>query len=314
MCPASLFPATPFGTSFMWQISCQVPESAADAFEEYLRRYCGAVSAIAGVNDVSWRLEGLTDVEPDRAAVERGAEALARDIGHDPPKFVYDLRPPINWLAENLASFPPVRHGRFFVHGTHHEEALPGGVIPLVLDAGTAFGSGEHPTTGGCLLAIDRLAKVFNFARPLDVGCGSGILALAMAKTWRVPVLASDIDPESVIVTRKNAAQNRVTHLIQAVESNGYKHRLIKTRGPYDLVTANILARPLAKLARDLGRLTMSGGVAILSGVVERDAAWMIRVHRLVGFHLLSHTVTKGWSTLVFEKRGARSQAVDSSA
>jgi len=180
---------------------------------------------------------------------------------------------------------------------------MPGGVIPLQLDAGTAFGSGEHPTTAGCLLALDRLARKFRFKHPLDVGCGSGILALAMAKTWRVPVLASDIDLESVLVARANAKQNRVSDLIRALESNGYKDRDIIRGRPYDLVTSNILARPLAKLALDLGRVTAPGSVAIISGVVQRDAAWMARAHRQIGFHLLAHTIIKGWSTLVLEKR-----------
>ena len=299
MAPASLNS----GTGFLWQIACRVPEFAVDLFDEYLRRYCAAVSATASVTDTLWRIEGLTDVEPDRAAVERGAQALARDLGLDAPTFIYDLRPPINWLVENLASFPPVHHGRYLVHGTHFEGPMPGGVIPLQLDAGTAFGSGEHPTTAGCLLALDRLARKFRFRRPLDVGCGSGILALAMAKTWRVPVLASDIDLESVVVIRANAKQNQVSGLIRAVESNGYQHRDIVRGRPYELVTANILARPLAKLALDLGRVTAPGSVAIISGVVQRDAAWMVRVHRQVGFHLLAHTVIKGWSTLMLEKR-----------
>ncbi|MBC8242170.1 MAG: 50S ribosomal protein L11 methyltransferase [Alphaproteobacteria bacterium] len=292
-----------FGNGFLWQITCRVPTQGVDLFEEYLRHYCGAVSATAGVNDSLWRIEGLTDVEPDRAAVERGARALVRDLDLDAPTFIYDLRPPINWLAENLASFPPVRHGRYFVHGSHFDEPVPGGVIPLQLDAGTAFGSGEHPTTGGCLLALDRLARKYRFTRPLDVGCGPGILTMAMAKTWGAPVLASDIDLESVVVTRANARQNQITHLVHAVESDGYRHRKILRGGPYDLVTANILARPLAKLAYDLGRVIAPGGIAIVSGVVERDAAWMIKVHRLVGLHLLRHTVIKGWSTLVMEKR-----------
>ncbi len=292
------------GNGFLWQISCRVPEQAVEIIEEYLRTYCGAVSATTGVKDTLWRVEGLTDVEPDKAAVERGAKALARDFGFDAPAFTYDLRPPINWLAENLASFPPVRHGRYFIHGTHFEDPLPHGVIPLHLDAGTAFGSGEHPTTEGCLKELDRLARRYRFARPLDVGCGSGILAVAMAKTWGVPVLASDIDPESVYVTKLNAKQNKVAHLVKAVESNGYRHRAISRGGQFDLVTANILARPLARMARDLSRVITPGGVAILSGVVERDASWMIRVHRQVGFHLMHHSVIKGWSVLVFEKRG----------
>ncbi len=299
MAPSSLT----WGNGFLWQIACRVPEHSVDPFEEYLRRYCGAVSAVTGVTDTLWRIEGLTDVEPDRDAVERGARALARDLGLDVPAFIYDLRPPINWLAENLASFPPVRHGRYFVHGSHFGGPVPGGAVPLQLDAGTAFGSGEHPTTGGCLLALDRLARKYRFVRPLDVGCGSGILTLAMAKTWRVPVLASDIDLESVVVTRANARRNQVAKLVRAVESDGYKHRDILRGGPYDLVTANILARPLAKLANDLSHVIAPGGVAIISGVVERDAAWMSRVHRLVGFHLLRHTIIKGWSTLVMERR-----------
>jgi len=293
-----------FGNGFLWQIICRAPEHAVEPIEEYLRRYCGAVSSTAGVKDTLWRIEGLTDVEPDREAIERGARALARDTGLEAPTFIYDLRPPVNWLAENLASFPPVRHGRFFVHGSHYTDPMPGGVIPLQLDAGTAFGSGEHPTTAGCLRTLDQLARKYRFAHPLDVGCGSGILAIAAAKLWGVAVLASDIDPESVLVTRANAKQNQVSGLIRAVESNGYKHRDILLGRPYDLVTANILARPLARLARDLGRVTAPGGLAIISGVVQRDAAWMINVHRLAGFRLMTHTVIKGWSTLVLEKRG----------
>lgn len=293
------------GNGFLWQIACYVPKHAVDPFEEYLRTYCGAVSAMAGVKDAQWRLEGLTDVEPDKDAVERGATALARDIGLKAPTFIYDLRPPINWLAENLASFPPVHHGRYFIHGTHFDGAIPGGAVPLHLDAGTAFGSGEHPTTEGCLKELDKLARRYKFTRPLDVGCGSGILSIAMAKTWNAPVLSSDIDPESVAVTAFNAKQNKVARLVRTVISNGYGHRAICHGGPFDLVTANILARPLAKMARDLSRVIAPGGVAILSGVVERDASWMIKTHRQVGFHLLRHAVIKGWSTLVLEKRGA---------
>lgn len=288
---------------FLWRIVCRVPEDAVDVFEEYLRRHCGAVSSIIGVKDSEWVLEGLSEAEPDRQLVERGARALARDTGIDEPSFKYDLVPPINWVAENLASFPPIRWQRYFVHGSHFEEPLPGGVIPLKLDAGTAFGSGEHPTTGGCLLALDKLAKRHRFRRPLDVGCGSGILSIAMAKTWGAPVLATDIDPESVAVTQSNAHLNEVGDLVSSTVSDGYKNRRIGRNGPYDLITSNILARPLAKMAKSMGQNLAPGGFAVISGVVERDAQWMVSAHRLVGLHLVEHTTLKGWSTLVFHHR-----------
>ncbi len=288
---------------FLWLTACRVPLEAVDVFEDYLRRHCAAVSAIMGVNDDEWILEGLSEVEPDRELVERGARALARDTGFDLPSFRYDLRPPINWVAENLASFPPVQWERYFVHGSHYTDPIPSGLVPLKLDAGTAFGSGEHPTTGGCLLALHKLAKRHIFKRPLDVGCGSGILAIAVAKTWGVPVLATDIDPESVIVTAANARLNQARDLVASTVSDGYGNRRIARNGPYDLVTSNILARPLARMSKDLGQLLAPGGFAVISGVVERDAQWMMSAHRLAGLHLVAHTVLKGWSTLVFRRR-----------
>jgi ribosomal protein L11 methyltransferase len=295
--------ATPLGSrGFLWQILCTVPEPAVDIFEEYLRRYCFTVSSSAKVNDTTWRIEGLSEAEPDRDEIERRARALANDLGFETPSFLYDLQPPINWEAENLASFPPIRWQRYFIHGSHYDDPIPGGLTPLLLNAGTAFGSGEHPTTGGCLLALDRLARRRSFKRPLDVGCGSGILSIAAAKTWNVPVLAADIDPVSVQVTVDNARLNKIGHMIQSVCSDGYKHRKIARNGPYDLILANILARPLAKLSRDLDRHLMPGGVAVVSGIIERDIAWMVRVHRLNGLYLIKKTVLLGWATLVFGK------------
>lgn len=287
---------------FLWRITCKVPECGVGVFEDYLRRHCGVVSAIIGVNDAEWVLEGLSDVEPDREAVERGAVVIAGDMDSKVPAFNYDLCPPIDWVAENLSSFPPVRWGRYFVHGTHYDKGIPKGCVPLKLNAGTAFGSGEHPTTGGCLSALDRLARKHKFRRALDVGCGSGILGIAMAKTWGVPVLACDIDPEAVHVTRENARLNRTGGLLRSLVADGYKNRQITRNAPYDLVTSNILARPLARMADGLGDVLASGGVVVLSGVVERDAQWMISTHRRADLVLMERTVIDGWSALVFRR------------
>ncbi len=288
---------------FLWQVSCSLPPEAADLFEEYLRQHCSSVSSMAGVKDTLWRIEGLLESEPDRDVIERGARALARDTGFEAPTFVYDMRPPVNWLAENLLAFPPVRWKQYFIHGSHYDEPLPCGATALKLDAGTAFGSGEHATTGGCLLALDKLARKHRFERMLDVGCGSGILSIAMAKTWNGSVLAVDIDPESVIVTARNARNNQVGAQLRALESDGYKNREIALSGPYDLITANILARPLARMANDLHNALVPGGIAVISGIIIRDAPWMINVHRMVGMHLVEQVNVKGWAALVFTRR-----------
>ncbi len=287
---------------FLWHSVCSVPEQSVDAFEEYLRQFCFTVSSSAKVDSTIWRVEGISEAEPDRERIARGARALANDLGYETPSFLHDLQPPINWLAENFASFPPIHLKRYYIHGSHFDGAVPTGLIPLVLNAGTAFGSGEHPTTSGCLIALDKLAKHRKFKRPLDVGCGSGILSIAAAKTWGVPVLASDIDPESVLVTKDNARLNKISRLIRSVCSDGYKHREIAQSGPYDLITANILARPLAKLANDLDKYLMRGGIAVISGIIERDIAWMVRIHRITGLQLVEKTVLLGWATLVFKK------------
>ncbi|MBT5897497.1 MAG: methyltransferase domain-containing protein, partial [Rhodospirillaceae bacterium] len=144
------------------------------------------------------------------------------------------------------------------------------------------------------------------FQRPLDMGCGSGILALAMAKTWRVPVVASDIDPESARVTRLNARQNGVGPLVRAVCGRGYRSQAVARSGPYDLIVANILARPLIKMAGDLVRhlrpARQGGGTAILSGLLARDARWVAAAHEAWGLRLNRTMVHDGWATLVLSR------------
>src|SRR4051812_269737 len=161
---------------------------------------------------------------------------------------VYHVQPlpPTDWLAQNRRDFPAQAIGRFFVYGSHHADGVPAGRHGLMVDAATAFGSGEHATTRGCLAALDRLAKRRRRPRrPLDLGCGSGILALGMAKAWRRPVRAADIDAESVRVARENAALNGVSQLVRIDRSDGYRAPLVHRGRPYDVIVSNILAQPL---------------------------------------------------------------------
>jgi ribosomal protein L11 methyltransferase len=205
--------------TFLWRIEVHVSGEAMELFEAALEPFCMAVSTMRSdpdEPDCAWHIEGFTGVEPDQQAVTRAFAKAARDAGIEPPRAVIDLVPPRDWVAENLADFPPVSIGRYFIHGSHFDGLAPAGSVALQLDAGSAFGSGEHPSTAGCLKALDRLARERRFRRPLDMGCGSGILSLAMAKTWRAPVVACDIDDEAVRVTTANAARNGVARLVRA--------------------------------------------------------------------------------------------------
>ena len=249
--------------------------------------------------DGIWRVEGFTGAEPDQQALTHAFAKAAGNTGIVPPVPKIDLVPPRDWVAENLADFPPVSVGRYFIHGSHFNGAPPAGSVALQLDAGSAFGSGEHPSTAGCLMALDRLARERRFRRPLDMGCGSGILTLALAKTWRAPVVACDIDDEAVRMTAANAARNGVTRMVRAWCGAGYRTPAVAKGGPYDLIVSNILARPLKDMAGDLVSTLAPGGVAVLSGLFRRDGRLVIAAHRGRGLWLICTIILSDWITIV---------------
>jgi ribosomal protein L11 methyltransferase len=207
-----------------------------------------------------------------------------------------------DWLEATRHAFPPLRIGRFLVHGSHWRPPARTGAVAIEIDAANAFGTGEHPSTRGCLLALDRLARHRRSPRAVrDVGTGSGILAIAAAKLWRRPVSGSDIDAASVRVARLHARRNGVAAWVRLDCAPGYRGRRDRG-GHYDLVFANILARPLAALARDLARALAPGGVAVLSGLLRRQEPIVLAPHRGLGLHLSRRIEIDGWSTLVLHK------------
>jgi ribosomal protein L11 methyltransferase len=261
----------------------------------------GAVSAFE-IAPQEWRVEAypsssvltpaltaqlaLTAVAAGGALVEIGEEEL----------------PDRDWLAENQLAFPPLQIGRFFVYGSHYRGHVPCGAIGIMLDAATAFGTGEHPSTRGCLMALDVLSRRRRFRHPLDIGTGTGILAIAAAKLLHRRVLASDIDCGAVRVARHNLARNGVAHLVRVRRAPGYRDRAIrKTR--HDLILSNILARPLALMADDLAQALMPGGRAVLSGLLRRQEPIVLAPHRGCGIVLERRVVIDGWSTLVLRAR-----------
>lgn len=289
---------------FLWSIRFTAPPDAGPILEACLEPLCLSVSTFLDRDDkdriVAVRVEGLAPDEPDGALL-KAALNTAFSNG-DAPEPVYDLVPPKDWLADNVFEFPALQIGRFFIHGSHWGDAPSGGLIPVMLDAGTAFGSGEHGSTAGCLLSLSRIARGFRPGRVLDMGCGSGILGIAAAALFRCPVVASDIDGEAARVTGFNAARNGVGHLMTAVTGAGYASPVVRRAAPYDLIFENILARPIRKLSRDLAMHLAPGGVAILSGLLVRDAQLVITAHRRQGLRLVRHQTNNGWRTLVFRK------------
>lgn len=293
----------------IWRVSVTVPLAAVETFETVLGFHADAVSwflddpsSDESDERVLWRLEGFSKTPLERAVIVAALAVAATTLGIEPPPLAIDQLPDTDWVSANLRAFPPISAGRFFVHGSHFEGRVPGGRIALLIDAGTAFGSGEHATTFGCLSALDQLMRRRRFHRPLDLGCGSGILAIAIAKATALKVQAADIDPVSVRVATRNAKRNGVAARVHACLSDGYRSRTLARHRPYDLIVANILARPLAAMAADLGRHLAPDGVAVLSGLLDRQERFVLAAHRLQGLSLLGRIRIQGWTTLVLAR------------
>jgi ribosomal protein L11 methyltransferase len=270
---------------------------AAEAVLALLDDRAGAVSAFETAPG-EWRLEAYSQsslLTPDLSARLALAAAAA---GGELTQIREERLSDRDWLAENQLAFPPLRIGRFFVYGSHYHGNVPAGAIGVMLDAATAFGTGEHPSTRGCLLALAALARRRPIRHPLDIGTGTGILAIAAAKLLRRPVLASDIDAGSVAVAQHNVGRNGVASLVRIARASGYRGRALRPHG-YDLIMANILARPLAVMAADLTRHLAPGGRAVLSGLLRRQEPIVLAPHRGLGLALEKRIVIDGWSTLI---------------
>jgi ribosomal protein L11 methyltransferase len=207
-----------------------------------------------------------------------------------------------DWVRESLQGLQPVVAGRFYLHGSHDRARRRAGGISLEIDAGTAFGTGHHNTTTGCLLALDAILKQRLPRNVLDLGCGTGVLAIAAVRVAHRVTLATDIDVEAVRVTKANAALNGVGPLIRAVAAPGLKSRAIAACAPYDLILANILARPLAQLARGLSRLLAPGGRVVLSGLTADQLRWITACYCNNGLVLQRRLLLANWATLVLTK------------
>ena len=205
-----------------------------------------------------------------------------------------------DWLAMSLSGLPPVRAGRFFVYGAHDQGRIPANAVALRIEAGAAFGTGHHGTTVGCLLAWNDLIKARRLDKVLDVGAGTGVLAIAAARTGARLARGTDIDAPSVRIARENAALNGAR--AEFVHASGLGHQRVRSAAPYDLVFANILAPPLVALAQDIRGALRPGGVAILSGLLRTQERRVLAAYRSRGFRLLRRIHRDAWATLVIQR------------
>lgn len=259
-----------------------------------------ALTASAHENEETgeWVFEATCDSPPD---VEAFAELARQTLGGTVGFSVAPIDPEINWVARSLEGLAPVIAGGFYVYGSHETGPVPAGLTPMKIDAAQAFGTGHHETTTGCLEAITITLKRKKPRHMIDVGTGTGVLAIALAKRTNRTVIASDIDPISVTTTVDNAAQNGVGKHIIALEATGVNHKAIKQNAPYDLIVANILAGPLMALAPSIGQIAAKGATIILSGILQHQARGVINAYARQGMVLSQKLQRKDWTTLILE-------------
>jgi ribosomal protein L11 methyltransferase len=210
--------------------------------------------------------------------------------------------PDQDWIRKSQEGLPPVRAGRFFVYGAHDAGTVPGGAIAIRIEAGLAFGTGHHETTALCLRALSELALARRFGHVLDVGCGSGVLAIAAARLWRRVVIATDIDPVAVEVARGNAQQNGVGPLLRLAVADGLMNPSVRAAAPFDLILANILAAPLTRLAPEICAGLAPGGVTVLSGLLRSQENLVLSFYRSQGLVLRRAWREGPWSALVLQR------------
>lgn len=253
---------------------------------------------------LGWRVELLFRDPPDGEEVARQLRPSCEAAGVELAGVEVEAVAAADWVGATQLRLPPVVAGRFVVHGSHARAGLPPGLEPIEIDAGLAFGSGEHATTRACLAAIDRLARRHRFRRVLDLGCGSGVLAIAAAHCWPARIVAVDNDPVAVRVADANLRRNLPSRRATVVLADGYRHPCVRRARPFDLVLANILADPLIEVAPSLARHLAPGGHAVLSGLLDRQADTVIAAYMRAGLRLEARLDDGPWVALVLRRAG----------
>ena len=258
-----------------------------------------AISAFEGPGG-RWDVTVYFAETPDQTSIR---ELVGLAAGDEVAQHVaFDTVEARDWVKATLEDLVPVPAGRFVVHGSHDRARVPANKLGIEIEAALAFGTGHHGTTRGCLLLLDHVLKKYYPRRVLDLGTGTGVLAIAAAKALHHAVLASDIDPASVRVAHDNARLNQTGDLVQTIRATGFSAPQFAQRGPFDLVLANILANPLRQLATPMARHLVPSALVILSGLLTHQAGPVIAAYRARGLVPVRHLKIEGWSSLLLRK------------
>jgi ribosomal protein L11 methyltransferase len=280
--------------------------SAPNALVEYFTDGMadGATAITARVNEhaAAQQIIAYFDEPPNAADLNARLAILAEMQNIPYPVAELKLLPKTDWLAEVYRGLHPLMLGRFYVYGSHSPEQPPAAALPIMVDAATAFGSGHHPTTAACLIALSDISQKISPRRMLDLGCGSGILAIGIAKLFHKKLFAMDIDAEAVRVTLNNARLNQCAEFITAA-TGGTDHAAFAQHAPYDLIMANILARPLTLMAHQIARALMPNGVLILSGLLTSQEKLVANAYAPHGIRMIKAIRREGWSALILKKQ-----------
>lgn len=283
-----------------WQISITVPPEIGDAVAEALDGHADVISAFEADGPTSWIVQGFATVPPARERIVAAVAVIAAAAGVATPDVAIEDLSDVDWLGANRDSFPPLEYGRFRVRGSHLPRTPNGAGIDVMIDAARAFGSGTHATTEGCLRALEDLARSSRPRRLLDMGTGSGILAIAAAKLWPgLSILGVDVDSVSVHTATENARLNGVAPTVRMIVSDSYDRAAISAGGPYDVIVSNILAGPLIRMAGGARRRLARGGTLILSGLLSWQEERVLAAYRRRGLTLVGRRRIGDWSTLV---------------
>jgi ribosomal protein L11 methyltransferase len=253
-------------------------------------------------SDGRWGVSMHFATPPDEERIRAQVTLVAGDAVAQ--TVVFDAVAARDWVEASLEGLAPVPAGRFVVHGRHDRARVPPNKLGIEIEAALAFGTGHHGTTRGCLLLLDQVLRSKMPRRVLDLGAGTGVLAIAAAKALHLNVLASDIDPRSAIVAKENAALNGVGDLVESICATGFSAPPFRARAPFDLVMANILANPLRQMAPVMATHLASEAMVILSGLLPHQTRGVIAAYRAQGLVLIRQMRIDGWCSLLMQNRG----------
>ncbi len=290
----------------LWQLQFTMDEQP-DVFVEMLMAAMDAETATTHQDDLDepWQVAIFTENQPDQSQVDRALQEAENIAGIPAPQVVITAVEDKDWLLENRKSFPPLDIASFWIYGDHITDPIPDGKIGLKINAGQAFGSGTHATTHGCVTMLEKHCPDQVDLTIADIGCGSGILAMAAAKLHPTSqIIAVDNDILAVDTTQENIENNNVAAMIKTGLSDGYAADLVQENAPFDVILANILPTPLMAMAKDAATALAEDGILILSGLMEQHQDDVVKAHEEEGLALMDQLNVNGWMTLVMTKHG----------